>query len=185
MAGRLAGTDQGGEALTNSGAPGISSDVSSFFRGVTLLIISAAIATAHHPPGPPLPKLDTQTLSLRFLPANEALRALKSAFPALDARVENDNVRVRGEHPQIAVARDLLERIDCPAGCPTKFVEISFADPIRVAEHLQVVRQFDTTFHAIAQPRTSRVFLMGTPAWIRVAEHWIDLLDQPGRPGSH
>jgi hypothetical protein len=167
-----------GYSLTEIQRCGIVSRMNLLNCVVLFALLVSGVARGGAPLAKARPQEPTQMLTLQFLKLEEALRALRTAFPLEDFRVEKGRVVLQCAPAQIEPIRNLMERIDSPpCGCPTKFIDITFGDATEIADELQFICAWDPEFHAIPQPRTSRVFLMGSVDSIELATAFVANLD--------
>ena len=119
-------------------------------------------------------------LTLEYLKEDEAVRGLRLREMGLFHKVLAGRLVVRCGEEDITRIRELLQTIDLPMVNPvTKFVEVYHGDVETIAALLAAwFGQEEPPLSAIAQVRTSRVFLMGSPELIEIAEVLIDYFDR-------
>jgi hypothetical protein len=134
----------------------------------------------------------TKGIELRFIRREGAINALKQVFSDEMGDIEFTSVEPTSitihtnNNALLDRASTLIHEIDQPScGPPTKWVPLATLDLERAAAHLKGQIP-DESFQAIPEPRTKRMFLMGTRQNLDVATDILQKMEaEQNAPGQH
>jgi hypothetical protein len=121
-------------------------------------------------------------LHLNHIRPDEARRVFEQVLPNSDFKVTIDGLSHFATASEHAQAADILRGIDMPSMTPqTRFLRLHHAkadDVVRMLRILFKVSISNGVFEAIADSRTNRIFMMGTPKRQAVAASVVTFLDR-------
>ncbi len=126
----------------------------------------------------------TQQIQIKYVKAKEVVNGLRQVFSdenheiqfSVADDVESVEIQTRNES-LLARAITTIKELDQPASDPhTEFVSVKWVDLDMAAMAMKLVSR-NETFQAVAEPRTRRMFLMGSPSEIKRATGILRMLD--------